>query len=260
MILVHSVTLKVSDTLNEYNDKKTTLIIAFSLCFVLLAFFCFAMLFTAAGYNTFSYSSAVNAPIVQTNRPTVVIDAGHGGEDPGAVIGNIKEKDINLQISLLLGQLFENNGYNVVYTRKEDVMLYEQGQENRKKHYDLYNRVKCASQYEYAVLISIHVNRFSSPKYSGLQVFYTEKNDSAILAKQIQEKARILQPDNNRLAKNSKSSIYLLDKYKGTGVLVECGFISNDAERALLNDQEYQHKLALTVYTATAEYFNGVKK
>lgn len=244
--------------MNEYNDKKAALIISFVLCFALIAFFCFAMLFTAAGYNTFSHSSAVNAPLVQQSRPAIVIDAGHGGEDPGAVLGNVKEKDINLQITLFLGELLESNGFNVIYTRKEDVMLYGQGQENRKKHFDLYNRVNIASQHKDAVLVSIHVNRFSSPKYSGLQVFYGNNDDSRALADLIQQKARVLQPKNNRMAKNSGSSIYLLDKYQGTGVLVECGFISNETERALLCEQEYQHKLALTIYTAIAEYFNGV--
>lgn len=246
--------------MNDFNDKKLSLVIALFLCIALIAFFCFAMLFTAAGYNTFSYSTAVNEPVNNSASPIIVIDAGHGGEDPGAVMGSVKEKDINLQISLLLGELFENSGYNVVYTRTDDVMLYEAGQENRKKHYDLFNRVKIASQYENAILLSIHINRFSSPKYSGLQVFYADKTESARLAEHIQNTVRALQPDNNRLCKNSGSSIYLLDKYKGTGVLIECGFISNEEERELLCDTGYQKKLALTLFTATAEFINGDTK
>ncbi len=245
--------------MNEFNDKKATIIISIFLCLLLLSFFCFAMLFTAAGYHTFSFSAIVNKPVSDGKLPTIIIDAGHGGEDPGAVIGDVKEKDINLQIALILGELFESNGYNVVYTRKNDVLLYKEGQENRKKHFDLFNRVSIASEYENAILISIHINMFSSPKYSGLQVFYSNEN-SYVLAKTIQEKVRTLQPKNNRAIKNSGNSIYLLDKYQGVGVLIECGFISNDIERKLLCETDYQRKMALTIFTATAEYINGDNK
>ena len=78
--------------MNEYKDKKISLFIAIFVFVSLVSFFCFAMLFTAAGYNTFSFSETVNVPITQTKKKTVVIDPGHGGEDPGAVIGDVREK------------------------------------------------------------------------------------------------------------------------------------------------------------------------
>ena len=244
--------------MDEYTDKKISLLILSFLFIGLVLFFCFAMLFTAAGYNTFSFSENANAPVSDNDKITIIIDPGHGGEDPGAVMGDIKEKDINLDISLLLGQLFESNGYKVVYTRTEDKMLYNPGEENRKKHFDLYNRVLTASEYNDCVLISIHVNRFSSPKYSGAQVFYSSNSpESGELANHIQKRIKVLQPNNNRASKNSGSSIYLLDKFKGTAVLIECGFISNDSEREMLCDNTYQRNFAISVYIAVTEYING---
>ena len=137
-------------------------------------------------------------------------------------------------------------------------MLYEAGQENRKKHFDLYNRVAIASEYDNCILLSIHVNRFSSPKYSGLQVFFSDNYpQSGILAKHIQNRIRALQPQNNRLSKNSGSSIYLLNKFDGIGVLIECGFISNDVEREKLCNDEYLRQLSLNIFVAVSEYING---
>lgn len=247
--------------MDRFNDKKASLFITLFICIALVAFFCFAMLFTAAGYNTFSFSDAVNSPVEAVEKPIIIIDAGHGGEDPGAVIGTVREKDINLAVSLYLGELFELYGYKTVYTRTEDKMLYNNGQENRKKHFDLYNRVLIASEYDNCILLSIHVNRFSSPKYSGLQVFFSDNNDqSALLAKHIQQRAQTLQPNNKRKAKNSGSSIYLLDKFDGIGVLIECGFISNDSEREKLCNDEYLRQLALNIFVAVSEYINGEVK
>lgn len=244
--------------MNSFNDKKAALIIAFLVSVSLLLFFCFAMLFTASGYGTFSYSGKVNSPLDQMIEKTVIIDAGHGGEDPGAVVGSVFEKDINLAVALYLGELFESGGYKVVYTRKEDKMLYLPGQSDRKKYFDLYNRVKIAEENENAILLSIHVNRFSSPKYSGLQVFYSNNcSESKILATHIQEKSRIIQPNNNRVAKDSKGSIYVLDKYDGIGVLIECGFLSNADELEKLCSDNYRRELALTIFLAVSEYING---
>lgn len=244
--------------MNEYKDKKISLFIAIFVFVSLVSFFCFAMLFTAAGYNTFSFSETVNVPITQTKKKTVVIDPGHGGEDPGAVIGDVREKDINLDISLLLGELFEAGGYNVVYTRTEDKMLYKPGEEHRKKHFDLYNRVSVATDQQDCILLSIHVNRFSSPKYSGAQIFYSSNSpESKKLADHIQATLKTLQPNNYRLSKDSGSSIYLLDKFKGTAVLVECGFISNENECKNLCDAVYKRKFAVSLYIAVTEYLNG---
>lgn len=247
--------------MDQFKDKKTSLFIVLFLSVGLAAFFCFAMLFTAAGYNTFSFSDAVNSPVEATEKPIIIIDAGHGGEDPGAVIGAVREKDINLAVSLYLGELFESFGYQTVYTRTEDKLLYKIGQEDRKKYFDLYNRVGIASEHDNCILLSIHVNRFSSPKYSGLQVFFSDNNaQSSVLAKHIQQRIRVLQSENNRLSKNSGSSIYLLDKFDGIGVLIECGFISNDSEREKLCDDEYRRQLALNIYVAVSEYINGEVK
>ncbi len=243
--------------MERFKSKQYTLIITILLLIALISFFCFAALFTSTAYGTFSHSAALNTQIPPSSPPVFIIDAGHGGEDPGAVIGDITEKDINLKISLYLGDILKSMGYKTVYTRTEDKLLYQEGQENKKKRYDLINRVKIASEYENGILISIHINKFSVPKYNGLQVFYSPNTaESGLLAKSIQKKIKYLQPNNNRVCKKTKD-IYLLENYKKTGVLIECGFISNPQERENLCNDEYCRKLALTLAAAISEHYSG---
>lgn len=244
--------------MNEFADKKLSLFLGLALAIIITVFFCFSMLFTAIGYDSMAYASGIESPVVPSERPTIVIDAGHGGEDPGAVHGDVLEKDINLRIALYLGELFNSAGYRVVYTRTDDRLLYGEGEEERKKYHDAVHRVKIAESAENPVLISIHVNKFGISKYSGIQVFYSDVNSSsAELANAIQNKIKLLQPDNKRAVKDCLGSVYVLENFTGTGVLVECGFISNDNERALLCDPEYCKKLAAVIFIAAAEYING---
>nr|MBE6545713.1 hypothetical protein [Oscillospiraceae bacterium] len=136
----------------------------------------------------------------------IIIDAGHGGEDPGAVgVNGSYEKDLNLDIALEIGRMLEEKGYIIVYTRTDDRLLYteEENIKGIRKISDLKNRCKVAERYPESMFISIHMNSFGSEKYSGLQVYYSEKNDqSRNLADSIQNKVRDnLQPDNNRVIK-----------------------------------------------------------
>lgn len=193
--------------------------------------------------------------------PTIIIDAGHGGEDGGTVgVNGILEKDVNLQISNILKDLFAVSGQNVVMTRKNDTMLYDKNVDykGRKKALDLAARVKIANSYDNAIFVSIHMNAFPIEKYSGLQVYYSSQNDSSfILANEIQSTIKEnLQNNNDRQVKAAGEDIFVLDRTKIPAVLIECGFLSNNKECIKLSDTEYQKKLALTIFLAISKYID----
>lgn len=191
----------------------------------------------------------------EEKRITIVIDAGHGGMDGGAVSdAGVAEKDINLAVAMRLRELFLLADADVVMTRTEDVMLCSEDSKHRKRE-DLESRVRIAESHENAVFLSIHMNKFPVEKYSGLQVYYSRSNDaSRDIAESIQKKtADFLQSENKRRVKPADSSIYVLDKLDIPAVLVECGFLSNRAEAALLSDAAYQDKLACIIYAAVAD-------
>ena len=191
--------------------------------------------------------------------PTLILDAGHGGRDGGAISADgVLEKDLNLQITLKLGALLEAEGYHVVYTRTDDRALYTAAQDipGKRKMYDLRNRLVIAEEAERPILISIHMNKFSDPKYSGLQVYYAPSDgESRILAQAIQSGVRSsLQPQNGRHIKRADSSIYLLNHARFPAVRVECGFLSNLEECQKLSSEDYQKQLSFSIFCAIIEY------
>ena len=190
---------------------------------------------------------------------TVIVDAGHGGEDGGAVgVSGTLEKDINLSVSKKLSELFRITDINVVMTRNDDRMLYSESQSSRKKFYDVRNRALFAESFEKPIFISIHQNKFPISKYRGLQVYYSSNNDDSMkIAQLIQTAAQqYLQKDNNRKIKESGASIYLMKNLKCPALLVECGFMSNANEEALLNDEEYQRKIAFIIFSSVMDYLS----
>ncbi len=193
---------------------------------------------------------------------TVIIDAGHGGEDGGAVgiDGKTLEKDVNLSVSLYLGRLLETEGVNVIYTRTEDILLYDRSVDykGRKKALDLRARLEVAQNNPKALFVSIHMNAFGDNKYSGMQVYYSDSTESSqLLADLIQKMSRFLSPDNDRKIKKANSSIFLLDRAPGVAVLVECGFLSNYEECSLLSTEDYQKKVAFAVFRGIMDYKDG---
>lgn len=188
---------------------------------------------------------------------TVVIDAGHGGEDGGTVgaCGSL-EKDINLAVSLQIDKLFALTDVNTVLTRDSDKLLYNDGEENRKKAADVRNRVKITQQVENPVFVSIHQNSFPISKYSGLQVYYSEINaESRSLAELVQQTNKAyLQPDNTRNIKPAGNNIYVLSNLDCPAVLVECGFLSNESEERMLVDEDYQKKLSFVIFSSVINY------
>ena len=191
---------------------------------------------------------------------TIILDAGHGGEDGGAQGNGLSEKNINLDITLRLASLLQEQGVNVVLTRDSDILLYDKDSNynGKKKSQDLQNRLKITNSYENPILVSIHMNYFAQTQYSGLQVWYS-KNDSRskILANQIQSNVKsTLQPNNNRVTKEATSSIYLLHNATCPAVLVECGFLSNPEEARALSDEIYREKLANVIFQSIMIYIS----
>ena len=190
---------------------------------------------------------------------TVVIDAGHGGEDGGASSkAGVPEKNINLAISKDLQSLLEVSGYKVVMTRTEDVSIADKNIDTVKgrKTSDMHNRLKILEAQNNCIFVSIHQNFFTQSRYCGAQVFYSKNNSkSKTLADVVAGEIKgLIQPDNERKSKPATSSIFLLCHAKVPAVLVECGFLSNDAEAEKLSNTEYQQKIAFAIYCGLMSY------
>lgn len=190
---------------------------------------------------------------------TVIIDAGHGGEDGGTSSkSGLVEKDINLELALTLKALLEDKGVNVILTRDSDTLLYDRNADYRgqKKKLDMAARLEIIQNTKNCIFVSLHMNAYTDPKYSGLQVWYSENNaDSALLADKIQSNVKTtLQPSNNRKTKPAGDSIYLLKNSYCPAVLVECGFLSNVAEAKLFESKEYKSSLCSCLANSINEY------
>lgn len=176
---------------------------------------------------------------------TIIIDAGHGGEDGGASsCSGILESQINLEIAERLNDLMHLLGYNTIMTRTEDISIYTEGTTlSQKKVSDLKERVRIANTTESAVLISIHQNQYPDDRYHGAQVFYAPTKGSRTLAENMQTIfVTTINPGSKRRAK-SADGIYLMQKVACPAILVECGFLSNREEEILLRSKEYQVKI-----------------
>ena len=201
---------------------------------------------------SFGYASIPTVADVVKCKNTVIVDAGHGGEDGGTQSSaGVLEKDINLAVSLKLGALLRLMGYSVIYTRTQDKLVYgaDAVTQRQKKVSDIQYRLKLTQTYPDALFLSIHQNYFTQSKYTGAQVFYSKNNpQSEKLADSIQESIRsLLQPENDRQIKPTGKDIYLLYHAALPAVMVECGFMSNPGEALLLSDELYQKKICLAV-------------
>ena len=194
--------------------------------------------------------------------PVFVIDPGHGGIDGGAVgVGGIVEKELNLEISLKLRDMLEFWGYRTVMTRETDISIHSPEAKGAKqmKTSDLHNRLAIVSRTPGAIYLGIHQNMFGQSRYDGAQIFYGVKSpESGKLAGILQDCiVSRLQPENIRQPKRAQDNLFLLCQIDAPAVLIECGFISNPEEAALLCDGEYQNKLAAVIFAAVNEYLAG---
>ena len=199
---------------------------------------------------------------VQT-LPQIILDAGHGGFDGGAVASDgTVEKDINLKITLSVAQFLKQSGFEVVLTRENDVSTddVETDKIASRKKSDLKNRLNLMRDYPNSVFVSVHLNKFTTSAANGSQVFYSKFPQSKKLGECIQNSiVSYLQPENVRVNKQATKSMYLLYNATVPSVLVECGFLSNKAELERLKTKDYQNKMAFCIYCGILEYFKGEK-
>lgn len=204
--------------------------------------------------------STMGKSAVQKSEYCVVIDAGHGGDDPGKVgVGNVLEKDINLEIALILKEFLEAEGIEVVLTREDGNGLYDADASNKKVQ-DMKRRIELIERAEPDLAVSIHQNSYPEEYVHGAQVFYYTGSRpgeelAGLIQAQLIEKA---DPENKRVIK-ANDSYYLLKKTNVPIVIVECGFLSNYAETEKLNDSEYQDRVAWAVHMGILQYLNSQK-
>ena len=188
---------------------------------------------------------------------TVVIDAGHGGIDPGKVgINDALEKDINLSIAMKLKSYLEQQDIKVIMTRETDMGLYEESDSNKKVR-DMKNRLAIMEEIKPELVISIHQNSYPEESVSGMQVFYYETSTEGKRLAEIMQQTMIvsLKPQKERTAK-ANDTYYLLKKTSAPIVIVECGFLSNRAEAELLVSSDYQEKMAWAIHMGVLRYLN----
>ena len=224
---------------------------------VILITFCVVM------YSAFS-NIAVHTSSDESSytKPYIIIDAGHGGEDGGAEVDGILEKDINLNISNKLADLLRLCGYYVTEIRDSDISVYDEDSDTLrdKKVSDLKNRVERFNSDSDNIVISIHQNKFDNSAYSGAQIFYSVNNEnSVILAEAVRNSiVQLIQNDNTRELKKG-SDIYILDNAEVPAIIVECGFLSNPDERSKLLDENYQSEMAYSIAMGVLEYTEAIK-
>ena len=242
---------------NIYREARLSLLILSIVILISFAFCILASMFTSMGYKGLRTESK-DVIIYDNNLPVIIIDAGHGGEDPGAVDNGLTEKDLNLEFANILEKILSANGYKTYLTRSDDRLLYNTGEEKRKKYYDIRNRLEFARRFDNAIFVSIHMNKFAASYCEGFQAFYGDKNQSGkILAECIQKSVLKLQTDNHRTIKNGKDTIFLLENLERPATLIECGFISNSREAGLLKNGDYKLSLVMSIFCGIANYMES---
>jgi N-acetylmuramoyl-L-alanine amidase len=200
---------------------------------------------------TFIFALGVEA--MPLNRRVIVVDAGHGGRDPGMVSGKTDEKDVNLAIARKLQAHLELGGATVIITRADDNHL------SKTKAYDMALRQIIANSAQADIFVSIHQNSFSNSSVHGAQVFYfDESGESERLARAIQEQIKAAADPGNRFDARANDKYFVLKKTEMPAVLVECGFLTNPGEKARLLTDSYQEKIAWAIYMGIVDYFNVV--
>ena len=200
----------------------------------------------------FSINSMLFVPVtssdVETKTRTIVLDAGHGGEDGGAVSkSGIVEKDLNLAITMKVKEKLEDNNITVILTRSEDIMLYSNAEAKlaKRKVEDINKRIEIVNSSNADMLVSIHMNSFPQNYCKGWQIFFAQNSKQGeLIAGYIQDSIKdYLEAENTRVPQ-SINNVKLVNKSKIPAIVVECGFLSNDEEAQMLTTEEYQEKIA----------------
>lgn len=226
---------------------------------VLVLLGCFTIIAATADYSQLSVRTSGGTV---TEKRTIVLDAGHGGMDSGAVgIHGELEKNINLAIVKDLRDMLTLSGFNVVLTRDSDVSIHDSGVTGTRnqKVSDMENRLDIVNAHKDCIFMSIHQNKFTQAEYFGAQIFYNENNpDNRLLAQIMQDNFKVIQPENNRQIKLMDSELYLFKNTMSPAVLIECGFLSNPDDAANLSDEAYQRKVAFMIYNGVVRYLQTV--
>lgn len=213
---------------------------------IFLAVFCTYMVFV----KIININSKTINTMATTNH-SVIIDAGHGGADPGKVAGGIHEKDINLSIAKEVEKELINRGYTVIMTREDDVMPSN-------KQDEMYKRKKIANGSEGDIFVSIHQNSAGQSGAKGFQVYYFHKSEESLkLANSIYQKIKEEVNPSTKFKPIGNNDYYVLRQTKMPAVLVECGFLTNSGERWLLTTKEYQQKMAKGIANGVDDYFSN---
>ena len=212
--------------------------------------------FSAVDNETLTVSSAS----VNQGSNKIIIDAGHGGFDGGAVADDgTLEKNINLVIASNLKQLCKLGGFEVIMTRDSDTgtEVDESDSISNRKKSDMKRRLAVIEENPDAIFVSIHLNKFTTSTASGAQVFYSKNNsNSETLAENIQKSmVDLIQKENTRTIKQADNSIFLLKKSSIPSIIIECGFLSNYEELKLLKNYDYQRKIAFAIYCGILNYY-----
>ncbi len=216
-------------------------------CLLLAVFVTFGMCF-----------AALSRTAAQSLRHTVVIDAGHGGID-GGVVGvqtRMKESDINLSIARILQQEFEDTGFYVVQTRPTEAGLYGTTASGYKRR-DMNKRAEIIRSSAPSVVISVHQNFFSQPSRRGAQVFFREEVKASQTLGLILQKALNEMPECVKKSEALAGDYFVLNCSESPAVIVECGFLSNAEDEALLISPEYQKKIAKVIVQGTVEFLSS---
>lgn len=194
----------------------------------------------------------------EKNIQTIIIDAGHGGFDGGAIAqDNTYEKDLNLSIAIRLKSVLSVYGYNIIMTRETDVALGSDSDSSTSKAKDLGERVRIMGKHPDAIFVSIHQNKFEQSKVRGFQTFHNGSEYSKLLAESIQNIANdTFGEETARVSKEDGRDVYILKNASIPSVIVECGFISNSEELEMLKSETYQQSLAFVIANGILKYYS----
>lgn len=229
-----------------------------------IPYFIIIVIVTGLVFVSFSADDDAAVRSGSDDMPVIIIDAGHGGMDGGAVSADgTQEQYLNLDIALKMNEYLTELGYKTVLTRSDDNSIHDSDADTirQQKVSDIHNRLKIIESNPDSIFVSVHQNYYTESKYSGTQVFYSVNNpESEKLAQNIQNSVvSSLQPDNTRQIKQSGSAIYLLHHSTVPSVLVECGFLSNAEETEKLKNEAYRMQMAQAVCKGIINYLNGTE-
>ena len=260
---------KTHHTNRQRGSHETARFLWFILLFTAVTLGLSGLFFLFSGeIPAFSLSDALQDDASGGKGLVVILDAGHGGEDGGAVgVNGTKEKDLNLDLTLMLAAQLRASGVTVLLTREDDRLLYDKNSDyaGKKKQLDLAARLNAMQTARNdhpdaeILFVSIHMNSYPSPTVSGFQVWYSGNDPSSqALAEAVQETvSRHLQPQNHRAVKLGGSNIFLLDRATLPAILVECGFLTNADECSRLSSEDYRREIAFSVAMAILGYHSA---